>query len=207
MNLLRTHLAAYAAGAAADDPRRDIRIGARSSSSSSSSCSAGRRSRPSMPRVQAQGMIAVSGNRQSVQHREGGVVTAIHVREGQRVKAGDVLVEMAAPDLRAQERALTSDYLTHLAQRARLMAERAGQRDFAPRPSSPAFPAEDRALAAQAMALQRAQLQARLASVSAQQSVLGQRSSQLGEQQAGYAQQIALATGAAALDCRRRSTA
>ena len=50
----------------------------------------------------AQGVIAVSGNRQSVQHREGGVVTAINVREGQSVNAGDILIEMAAPDLRAR---------------------------------------------------------------------------------------------------------
>ena len=141
--------------------------------------------------VPAQGVIAVSGNRQSVQHREGGVVNAINVREGQHVKAGDVLIEMAAPDLVAQERALTSDYLTNVAQRSRLMAERAGQRDFAPPVEFADLPAEDQALAAQAMALQKAQLQARLASKSAQQSVLGQRSAQLGEQQSGYAQQIA----------------
>ena len=65
------------------------------------------------------------GNRQSVQHRDGGVVSAIHVREGQHVRAGEVLVELSAPELKASERALTSDYLTLLAQRARLMAERA----------------------------------------------------------------------------------
>jgi HlyD family secretion protein len=46
-------------------------------------------------------------------------------------------------------------------------------------------------LAAQVLALQRAQLNARLASISAQQSVLGQRSLQLGEQQGGYSEQIA----------------
>ena len=53
--------------------------------------------------VYAHGKVGVMGNRQSVQHRDGGVVTAIHVREGQNVKAGDVLIEMAAPELRAQE--------------------------------------------------------------------------------------------------------
>ena len=41
------------------------------------------------------------------------------------------------------------------------------------------------------MHLQRAQLRARLATVSAQQSVLGQRSRQLGQQQSGYSGQIA----------------
>jgi HlyD family secretion protein len=69
--------------------------------------------------VHAAGQIAVMGNRQSVQHRDGGVVSAIHVREGQHVRAGEVLIELSAPELKASERALTSDYLTLLAQRAR----------------------------------------------------------------------------------------
>ena len=76
--------------------------------------------------VNAPGTIAVSGNRQTVQHKDGGVVTAIHVREGQHVEAGEVLIELSAPEVQASERALTSDYLTLLAQRARLLAERTG---------------------------------------------------------------------------------
>jgi HlyD family secretion protein len=141
--------------------------------------------------VTSSGVIAVSGNRQAVQHREGGVVTAIRAREGQKVRAGDVLVEMAAPDVKATERALTSDYLNLLAQRARLVAERTGRGGFAPPAEFASLSAEDRVLAAQAMQLQRAQLQASAASQSAQNSVLGQRSRQLGEQQSGYAQQRA----------------
>lgn len=173
-----------------DDPKRDIRIGTGIVVFFFVILLGWAALAPLDAAVPAQGVIAVSGNRQAVQHREGGVVTAINVREGQRVNAGDVLVEMAAPDLRAQERALTSDYLINLAQRARLMAERAGQRDFAPPAEFASLSEEDRPLAAQAMQLQRAQLSARLNSMSAQQSVLGQRSAQLGEQQSGYSQQI-----------------
>jgi HlyD family type I secretion membrane fusion protein len=139
--------------------------------------------------VNAAGTIAVAGNRQSVQHRDGGVVTAIHVREGQHVRAGDVLIELSAPELRASERALTSDYVTLLAQRARLMAERVGGRDFAPPVEFASLAAEDRPVAIQAMQLQRQQLQARAGSISAQQSVLVERSRQLLQQQGGYAQQ------------------
>ena len=136
--------------------------------------------------VRAQGTIAVSGNRQSVQHRDGGVVTAIHVKEGQKVRQGQLLVEMAAPELKATERALTSDYLTLLAQRARLMAERARLGSFQPPAEFASLTGEDRILADQALALQRAQMQARRQSLSAQESVLGQRSAQLGEQRTGY---------------------
>ena len=139
--------------------------------------------------VHAVGKVAVSGNRQSVQHRDGGVVTAIHVREGQTVKAGQILVEMSAPDLRATERALTSDYLTLLAQRARLMAERAGRGGFAPPAEFASLSPADRLLASQAMELQLAQLQAKRSAMGAQKSVLGQRSRQLGEQQIGYSEQ------------------
>ena len=139
--------------------------------------------------VHAIGKIAVSGNRQAVQHRDGGVVTAIHVREGQTVKAGQILVEMSAPDLRANERALTSDYLTLLAQRARLLAERTGRGNFAPPAEFASLSPQDRLLANEAMELQLAQLQAKRSSLGAQQSVLGQRSRQLGEQQTGYAEQ------------------
>jgi HlyD family secretion protein len=174
---------------AVDDPRADIRVGGAIGFLFFVVLLGWAAFVPLDAAVTAQGLVAVSGNRQAVQHREGGVVTAIHVREGQKVNAGAVLVEMAAPDLRANERALTSDYLSLLAQRARLLAERDGRGGFAPPAEFAALPIEDRELAQQAMRLQLAQLQARSASMSAQESVLGQRSRQLGEQQSGYAQQ------------------
>jgi HlyD family secretion protein len=139
--------------------------------------------------VHATGAIAVAGNRQSVQHRDGGVVTAIHVREGEHVKAGEVLVELSAPELRAAERALTSDYLTLLAQRARLMAERSGQRSFAAPPEFASLSPDDRDLAQQAMQLQTSEMRARGGADSAQRSVLGQRAGQLVQQQSGYVKQ------------------
>jgi len=139
--------------------------------------------------VHATGIIAVAGNRQTVQHKDGGFVTAIHVREGQHVVAGQVLVELSAPELKAAERALTSDYLTLLAQRARLLAERVGQRDFAPPPEFASLSPDDRPLAQQVLQLQRSEMHARSGAVSAQQSVLGQRAQQLVQQQSGFSKQ------------------
>jgi HlyD family type I secretion membrane fusion protein len=141
--------------------------------------------------VHAGGTIAVAGNRQTVQHKDGGVVNAIHVREGQHVTAGQVLIELSAPELKAAERALTSDYLTLLAQRARLLAERTGQRDFAPPAEFAALSPADQEIARQVMQLQRSEMHARSGSISAQQSVLGQRAGQLVQQQSGYTQQRA----------------
>lgn len=173
----------------ADDPRRDIRIGAIIGFLFFVVLLGWAALAPLDAGVYAQGTIAVSGNRQSVQNREGGIVGSIHVREGQKVRAGQILIEMAAPDLVATERALTSEYFSLVAQRARLLAERNGQGSF---PSPPEFlnlSDEDRPIAQQALQLQRSQLLARSGSLSAQSSVLGQRSKQLGEQQSGYAQQ------------------
>jgi HlyD family type I secretion membrane fusion protein len=174
-----------------DDPTRDVRIGTWIAVAFFVVLLGWAAFTPLDAGVYAPGSVAVSGNRQSVQHREGGVVTAIHVREGEKVRAGQLLVEMAAPDLRAAERALTSDYLNLLAQRARLMAERAGQSNFAEPAEFASLAPADRALAEQAMRLQLAQLRATVTAMGAQQSVLGQRSRQLAEQRTGYSRQQA----------------
>src|SRR5690606_18621571 len=50
------------------------------------------------------GQIAVSGNRQAVQHREGGVVSTLHVAEGDSVRRGQILLTLSSGELRATER-------------------------------------------------------------------------------------------------------
>ena len=89
------------AGSAVDDPQRDLRFGGIVAFVFFVVLLGWAAFVPLDAGVHAQGYVAVSGNRQAVQHRDGGVVTAIHVREGERVRAGQLLVEMAAPDLRA----------------------------------------------------------------------------------------------------------
>lgn len=78
--------------------------------------------------VVAPGVIVVSGNRQTVQHRDGGVVSEINVREGDRVERGEVLIELGSPELVAQEQALLSQVVDLQMQRARLAAEQRGAR-------------------------------------------------------------------------------
>jgi len=120
----------FEAIAAPDDPKRDIRIGAGIAILFFVVLLGWAALTPLDAAVRAPGVITVLGNRQSVQHPTGGVVTAIHVREGQDVRQGDVLIELSAPETLAAERALTSDYFMLLAQRARLLAEQAGQPSF-----------------------------------------------------------------------------
>jgi HlyD family secretion protein len=76
--------------------------------------------------VIAPGHIAVETNAKNVQHPEGGVVAQLHVHEGARVRAGDLLVRLDDTVLRA-DLAIVSKALDELtAQEARLVAERDG---------------------------------------------------------------------------------
>lgn len=135
----------------------------------------------------ASGTLVVSGQRQTVQHRDGGVVGAIMVKEGQRVRRGEILLTLAAPEVQAQERALASQAYRLLAQRARLEAEQAGR-------STVAVPAEYRTLAAgdeaeamRVLRLQQVELNARAATLAAQ-----RRASGTGGQTGSTDRQIAL---------------
>jgi len=138
----------------------------------------------------AHGVVAVAGNRQAVQNREGGVVTAIRVVEGQSVVKGQILVELSASELRASERGMTGEVLTLLAQRARLVAERDGKAGFAAPPEFADLPPEDKPLADDALRLQRQQFQARRSSLQTQRGVLNQRILQLSQQSSGAERQL-----------------
>lgn len=139
----------------------------------------------------AQGQVAVSGNRQAVQHRDGGVVGALHVAEGDRVEAGQVLLEIAAGELIANERGATGQVLALLAQRSRMIAERDGLSSVPTPPEFAALPPADRPLAEEALRLQRLQFSARRSGRGAETGVLGQRIGQLEQQIEGYQRQLA----------------
>lgn len=138
----------------------------------------------------AQGTLVVSGQRQSVQHRDGGLVGKIYVKEGERVERGQLLIQLAAAEVQAQERSLTVQSIRLLAQRARLEAEQLGQaRITEPREFADLLP-EDRAEAGLAMRLQQVELSTRSAVLAAQRGALAQRVAQSGEQGHGYDEQV-----------------
>lgn len=138
----------------------------------------------------AHGVVAVAGNRQAVQNRDGGVVTAIRAVEGQNVVKGQILVELSALELRASERGMTGEVLTLLAQRARLAAERDRLPGFAAPPEFANLPPEDEPLAEDALRLQRAQFHARRNALVTQRGVLNQRILQLDQQTSGAERQL-----------------
>lgn len=76
--------------------------------------------------VQVQGTVIVAGNRKSVQHPTGGIVDEVLVREGDTVKAGQVLARMNVTQARAEAEMLRFQVLTGRAMEARLKAEDTG---------------------------------------------------------------------------------
>lgn len=138
----------------------------------------------------AQGSVSVAGNRQAVQHKDGGIVTALMVAEGSEVRRGDVLLKISASDVVAAERGLTGEVVALLAQRARLIAERDRAGSIAEPVEFSSFLAGDRALADEAMRGQRLLFDARRRSNATERGMLGQRVAQHNQQIAGYGAQI-----------------
>jgi len=74
--------------------------------------------------VMAFGVITVDSNRKQIQHLEGGVVKEIHVRDGDEVQAGDVLLTLDETLAGASAAIVRGNLDASLAQEARLLAER-----------------------------------------------------------------------------------
>ena len=72
----------------------------------------------------ATGQIELEQNRQVVQHPDGGVVEKIMVREGDSVKAGDVLIKLDANRLKSELLIIEGELFEIVSRSARLEAER-----------------------------------------------------------------------------------
>lgn len=134
----------------------------------------------------ANGQLVVSGQRQSVQHRDGGVVAAIMVAEGKHVQKGDTLIELAGAEVRAQERALATQLVNGQAQRARLEAELSGATVIRWPAEFATATGSRKAAIPEAIRVQTSEFQARRSALSAQSQVLGQQSAQATQSAAGY---------------------
>jgi protease secretion system membrane fusion protein len=78
--------------------------------------------------VPMSGTVAKESNRKSVQHLTGGTIQQILVRDGDVVKAGQVLVKMNAITAKAGYDITQAQYLNARATEARLIAEQIGQK-------------------------------------------------------------------------------
>lgn len=73
--------------------------------------------------IVASGVIEVQPNRQVIQHPDGGVVAETLVRNGDEVKAGQVLVQFDETYLRSELKVVETQIYDFLARKARLKAE------------------------------------------------------------------------------------
>lgn len=142
--------------------------------------------------VIAPGRIGVESNRQVVQHPEGGVVAAVKVAEGDRVRAGQVVLRLDRSDLASRLAIAENRLFEVMARRGRLEAERDERAGIAFDPLLRAT-AETDPRVAELMAGQRRLLAARSDSVTREVAQLGKRRAQIASQIAGIrAQQAAL---------------
>ncbi len=72
----------------------------------------------------APGVVTVKSYRKTVQHLEGGIVKALHVRDGDQVAAGEVLIELDTTQASAEQEMVRSQLIAARALEARLLAER-----------------------------------------------------------------------------------
>lgn len=80
--------------------------------------------------IVAQGVVSIETNRKTVQHLEGGIIRDILVREGQRVKGGDVLFRLDNTQALANAEAIQNQLGALRATEARLLSERSGSKEI-----------------------------------------------------------------------------
>jgi HlyD family secretion protein len=140
--------------------------------------------------VVGHGAVKVSGNREVVQHRDGGVIARLAVSEGAKVEQGQVLIDFAAHELFSQERALAGLVLELEASQERLMAELDG-RGVVRRPASwRALSGEYVQQAESVLARQQQELRARGGAYSSQAAVIASRSDQLAVRSQGFREEL-----------------
>lgn len=74
--------------------------------------------------VIAPGQIVVFSKRKQVQHREGGTIGKINVRDGSTVTAGDILIELDDAEIKLRYSLARTAYYSALATKVRLNAEK-----------------------------------------------------------------------------------
>ena len=133
--------------------------------------------------VIAPGSVVVETNVKRVQHLEGGIVQQIHVREGQAVEAGDLLVRLDDTLTRAGLAVVVARLQELQAQEARLGAERDGRPTLTVPGALAAHQADPKVAAA--LDGQRNLLEARLASREGRKAQLAEQIKRFEERIAG----------------------
>jgi HlyD family secretion protein len=134
--------------------------------------------------VVGHGTLVVGGNVKKVQHQSGGTVSEILVREGDEVKAGDVLIRLDPTMAAANQGIVTRGLYDALAQKVRLEAERSGATELVFPKEYIARAAED-PLAAEAIRIETNAFEAGVTARAGQKDQLNKKINQLEQQLVG----------------------
>jgi HlyD family secretion protein len=135
------------------------------------------------------GTFVVQSSAQAVQHPEGGVVGAILVKDGELVRAGQVLVRLDAAKVIADTTILERKLIDLSAERARLDAERQDRATIQP-PSLPVSLPDADVTLKRALAAQESIMSERRSTRSSQLSQLSERKTQIEMQVRGFGQRL-----------------
>ncbi|MGK9169215.1 HlyD family type I secretion periplasmic adaptor subunit [Inquilinus limosus] len=125
----------------------------------------------------ANGVVSPEGNRRTVQHLEGGIISELLVKDGTEVKAGDTLLVLDATRDQATYDSVRMQRLADVAALARLDAEQAGAASIT-LPQEVLDTAAENPVAAALVRAQQEQFKSRRESILGQKSVLEQRIAQ-----------------------------
>jgi HlyD family secretion protein/epimerase transport system membrane fusion protein len=139
--------------------------------------------------VIAPGAVTIDGKRKTIQHLEGGIVREIDVRDGEKVKADQVLLRLDDTQASANLQQVTGRYDAAAALVARLTAEELGQTEITFPPSLLAR--RDDPAVAKLMQGQETIFKARLNELNSETQILEQRDGQAAEEIRGLEAQIA----------------
>lgn len=140
--------------------------------------------------VIAPGVLVVDSSVKTVQHPTGGVVGELHVRDGDRVKAGDILVRLDETQTKAAASIITKSVDDFLARQARLEAERDDMDEIVFPPTLIERSRATNSDAARAVAAERSLFKLRRQARGGQKSQLQERSAQLRDEIQGYLGQV-----------------
>lgn len=135
------------------------------------------------------GAVTVSGHRQTVQSRDGGVIAELQVHDGDHVQAGQQLIVLAAADARANERSLASRIIHRQAEIARLHAEQRGLRALAAPAEFAAYTGADKLDAEAALRAEQTELRAQIEANVTRRAVLRSRIRQTAQELEGFQRQ------------------
>lgn len=131
------------------------------------------------------GTVVVEGHVKKIQHREGGIVGKILVRNGSRVEAGDLLIKLDDTITRANLAIVTHQIDQLAARRLRLVAERDNATEMVNAPDT--IKRADDSDFLEYLVAERALFHARKQTIDGQRAQLRQRIDQIGQEAEGLA--------------------